>query len=277
LQRTRLAKERGLIEKFPNGRRRRGAPKLSGDKTVARAQRLMEKEIMAKRSLPAIPVAGPPAEKPWTLATRVMRGANGVQTRKGAASALRDAPPLEIEIPPCPDRLRAREGVAMAGADRLRERLIELRDGMLDRMLRKGAVEPGHLPLIAGASAALDALGTLSVEMGASRAVVSDDGREIRLTLYHEAEAVAAVLLSPERAIALAGRLLDAAGLRLASRIDACTSRDMTRPALAYGVSSRLRPAALPALQGASALRDTAWRSGRQPAAGPSAPLPPGC
>jgi hypothetical protein len=62
----RLAKQQGLIAKFPNGRRPRGAPKLSADKTVARAQRLMEKEVVAKQSPLAIPVATPPAaEKPW--------------------------------------------------------------------------------------------------------------------------------------------------------------------------------------------------------------------
>jgi hypothetical protein len=105
--------------------------------------------------------------------------------------------------------------------DRLRARLIELRDGMLDRMLRKGAIEPGHLPLLGGIAAALHALNSTPIEAGeAARAVVSDDGREIRLALYAEASAVAAVALSPERAIALAGRLLDAAGLRLASRIE---------------------------------------------------------
>jgi hypothetical protein len=105
--------------------------------------------------------------------------------------------------------------------DRLRERLAELRADMLARMIARGAVEPGHLPLVAGINAAIDALDGVPIEAEtAARAVVSDDGRAIRLTLYAEAAAVAAVALSPERAIALAGRLLDAAGLRLSSRIE---------------------------------------------------------
>jgi hypothetical protein len=47
---------------------------------------------------------------------------------------------------------------------RLAERLVELRDDALDRMLRRGAVEPGHLPLIGGINAGLDALDTMLVE-----------------------------------------------------------------------------------------------------------------
>jgi hypothetical protein len=103
---------------------------------------------------------------------------------------------------------------------RLRERLIELRDDALGRMLRRGAIEPSHLPLIAGINAALDALDSLPVEAeAAARAVVSDDGREIRLTLYTEAGAVAAVVLDPVRAVALAQRLIAAALPRLSSTI----------------------------------------------------------
>jgi hypothetical protein len=53
----------------------------------------------------------------------------------------------------------------------------------------------------------------------AARAVVSDDGREIRLTLYTEARAVAAsVVLEPVRAMALAQRLIAPAVPRLSSR-----------------------------------------------------------
>jgi hypothetical protein len=68
-------------------------------------------------------------------------------------------------------------------------------------MTRRGAVEPGHLPLIAGIAAALDALDRLPIEAspstGAARAVVGDDGRAIRLTLYAEAGVVASVALDP--------------------------------------------------------------------------------
>ena len=51
----------------------------------------------------------------------------------------------------------------------------------------------------------------------ATRAVVSDDG-EIRLTLYDDQGAVAVVKLSPLRAIALAGELIEAALLRFTGR-----------------------------------------------------------
>jgi hypothetical protein len=95
--------------------------------------------------------------------------------------------------------------------DRLRERLTLLRDEALDRMLRLRTVEPGHLPLIAGIAAALNALDTMPVEAAAAaRAVVSADSREIRLTLYSEVGAVATVALDPVRATALAGRLIEA-------------------------------------------------------------------
>jgi hypothetical protein len=87
-------------------------------------------------------------------------------------------------------------------------------------MLRGGAVEPGHLPLIASINAALDALDGMPIAAdAASRAVVSDDGGEIRLTLYSEAGAVGTTVLDPIRAIALAQRLITAALLRLSSRI----------------------------------------------------------
>jgi hypothetical protein len=40
---------------------------------------------------------------------------------------------------------------------------------------------------------------------------VADDGREIRLTVYTEAAAAAAVVLEPVRAIRMAGELIEAA------------------------------------------------------------------
>jgi hypothetical protein len=69
---------------------------------------------------------------------------------------------------------------------RLRERLIGLRDDALDRMLRRGAVEHGHPPLIAGITAALDALDRMSDETtSAARSVVSHDGSTIRPAPWH--------------------------------------------------------------------------------------------
>jgi hypothetical protein len=65
---------------------------------------------------------------------------------------------------------------------RLRERLTEMRDDALGLMLRRGTVEPGHLPLIAGINTTLDAIDQMPVEAETRcRAVVSDDGCEIRL------------------------------------------------------------------------------------------------
>ncbi len=43
------------------------------------------------------------------------------------------------------------------------------------------------------------------------RAVIGDDGREIRLMLYSQSSAIGAVTLAPCRAIALAGDLIAAA------------------------------------------------------------------
>jgi hypothetical protein len=60
----------------------------------------------------------------------------------------------------------------------------------------------------------------MPVEAEASaRAVVSEDGREIRLTLYAEAGAAAAIVLDPVLAVALAQRLIAAAMPRLSSRV----------------------------------------------------------
>jgi hypothetical protein len=50
LERMRRAKAAGLIEKIPGGRRKRGLPKLSKDRIIARAQRVLE-EVMAKKAL----------------------------------------------------------------------------------------------------------------------------------------------------------------------------------------------------------------------------------
>ncbi|HEV2336089.1 MAG TPA: hypothetical protein VGS13_11365, partial [Stellaceae bacterium] len=47
------------------------------------------------------------------------------------------------------------------------------------------------------------------------RAVLTDDGQSIRLTLYSKAERLAVAVLDPAAALALAGGLLDAAQRRL--------------------------------------------------------------
>jgi hypothetical protein len=100
--------------------------------------------------------------------------------------------------------------------DELWDRLIQMRGDALDRMIRRGAVEPGHLPLIAGINVALEELDSMPIEAHpAERAVVSDNGRAIRPTLYSKAGTIATVEFSPARSVVLAGRLLDAAGTKL--------------------------------------------------------------
>jgi hypothetical protein len=75
-------------------------------------------------------------------------------------------------------------------------------------------VRRSQLPQIASIDARLEE--TPAEWKPACRAVVADDGQTIRLTLYAETGAVAAVDLDPLRAIALAGELIDAALPKLA-------------------------------------------------------------
>jgi hypothetical protein len=97
--------------------------------------------------------------------------------------------------------------------DTPKERLLRMRDEEFARMIRRG-----QLPRIAAIDAALAALDEAPTEWEpASRAVVSDDGRTVRLTLCAETGAVAAVELDPTRAVALAGELIEAALVRLRS------------------------------------------------------------
>jgi hypothetical protein len=92
-----------------------------------------------------------------------------------------------------------------------RQRLIETRTGLLAAMDRQ--IEAGQLARLAGINAALVALNTEGCSNGepAARAVVSDDGSEIRLTLYAENGAAFAAPIAPGRAVALAGELIAAA------------------------------------------------------------------
>jgi hypothetical protein len=92
-----------------------------------------------------------------------------------------------------------------------RQRLIEMRTGLLAAMDRQ--IEAGQLARLAGINAALVALNIEGCSNGepAARAVVSDDGSEIRLTLYAENGAAFAAPIAPGRAVALAGELIAAA------------------------------------------------------------------
>ena len=92
-----------------------------------------------------------------------------------------------------------------------RERVLQMRDEELARMMRRG-----QLPRIAAINAVIAALDEEPTEWdSADRAVVSDDGTVIRLALYREDGKADSVELSPAAAVALAGRLLEAALPRL--------------------------------------------------------------
>ena len=103
----------------------------------------------------------------------------------------------------------------MDHSSRLRDRLVELRDDGLDRMARRGQVEPGQLPMLSGIAAALQAL---SAGCTRGRAEVDDGGEAIVLRV-DDGRVMASIEVAPGAAIKLAGRLLDAAGLRLAGRL----------------------------------------------------------
>jgi hypothetical protein len=100
----------------------------------------------------------------------------------------------------------------------LRVRLIAMRAELVERLACDG-IEGGTLALLAGINAAIEAC-DLAAERPADmvangRAVLSDDGAAITLTLYTRADPVAAVALAPHRAVALAGELIAAALRRL--------------------------------------------------------------
>jgi hypothetical protein len=108
----------------------------------------------------------------------------------------------------------------------LRQKLIEMRADMLDRMLRRGAIEPGFLPLIAGINAALEVLDRSSQTEAAAPAAVDASGAAIRLVMYRDGTAIAATALEATTAIALAGKLLGAAGIRVADDLAELRQKD---------------------------------------------------
>lgn len=98
----------------------------------------------------------------------------------------------------------------------LRNRLLELRRDVMQAMQRDGA-EPGELAYLAAvhtAIAALDAEADGIAEPG-DRAVVTDDGERIVVTVYSADKRAAAATLSPGVAVWLANRLITAALPRL--------------------------------------------------------------
>jgi hypothetical protein len=87
----------------------------------------------------------------------------------------------------------------------------------MDRMLRRGTVEPGHLPMLAGIDAALRALHdeeTVAALSGEATAEEDPDGKSIRLRV-RAGDTVVAVVLSPLAALRTAGEILEMCGRRL--------------------------------------------------------------
>jgi len=86
VERTRQARERGEIKRFPNGARARGLPPLSKDPTIRKAQRLIEK-AMAK----LVPSDG----RPWTEMSKAEKLGRATEL---ALDCVRDI--LELGIDP---------------------------------------------------------------------------------------------------------------------------------------------------------------------------------
>jgi hypothetical protein len=92
-----------------------------------------------------------------------------------------------------------------------RSRLLALRADVLRQLDQADALDGGLLRLLADANAAIDESRQPPEGEPAVRAVVSDDGIEIRLISYTQTGPAAMVVLDPRRAIALAGQLITAA------------------------------------------------------------------
>jgi hypothetical protein len=125
-------------------------------------------------------------------------------------------------IAPVPMHCSLLSALSIAGAERnfpLRDRLLALRVDVLRQLAESEAIDGGLLALLGNVGAAITAIDAASpVAADAepnARAVVSDDGTEIRLTLYAENGAVFAVPIAPGRAVALAGELIAAARPKL--------------------------------------------------------------
>jgi hypothetical protein len=107
--------------------------------------------------------------------------------------------------------------ISPSAIDATRRQLAAARDETARRLVKLGALDGGLIALLGSFGAALDALDHLPVRGDhAERAIVSDDGLTIRLTLYHTGGVlVAGVDLDPLRAIGLAGELIEAAHRKL--------------------------------------------------------------
>ena len=105
-----------------------------------------------------------------------------------------------------------------AAAPDLRERLLTMREGLVDGLGSASHIDGGHLALLGHVGTALSALDAIQPDAEAapgSRVVVIDDGTTLRLALYDGNGQVAAVALDTRRAVHLAGDLIRAASRRM--------------------------------------------------------------
>jgi hypothetical protein len=106
LERMRALKAAGLIIKFPGGRPRGLAPR-SKDRTIARAQRVLEEIMMAnkKPTVPALPSkVAAPAVKPWDEMTKAEKLSFAVDLGLDVARRI-----LELDVDPDNVRLLAQQ------------------------------------------------------------------------------------------------------------------------------------------------------------------------
>ena len=100
------------------------------------------------------------------------------------------------------------------GSVDLRSRLCGMRAELVERLAR--GIEGGDLALLGTVHGAISAVDAVPEDVAdAARAVVSDDGKVIRLMFYAQDGAGCGLELDPAQAMALAGRLIEAASTRL--------------------------------------------------------------
>ena len=108
-------------------------------------------------------------------------------------------------------------------SDELRERLTQMRDDFVDRMVRRGNPEPAHLPMLAGIEATLRMLDSEEIAApsnrppelaprGSAMATADSDGEHVRLDI-DVSGTHASLRLDPLLALRLGGEVLDAVGL----------------------------------------------------------------
>lgn len=117
--------------------------------------------------------------------------------------------------------------VVLSGeAPDLRERLVEMRAGLIEGLTTAPHIDGGYLRLLGDVCAALAAVDAARAPKGvttiviplAERAIVADDGRSIHLTMYRGAETLAGASLTPLRALQLGHELIAAGMSRAAVR-----------------------------------------------------------